>query len=216
MSTSKTTKKDLGHGNQTSSINELTAKLLVPKLLGFITLLIIALLVSLVANASLGYFVWKKKVATFAMSDSGVVVPLIPLDKPYLNDSRIVSFAEECLRTSFAHDFENYRLSMGTAKQCYTSDGSREFEAAMDPLLMDIKNKNMVMSAALETTVVAKTYKVDGVVHWETQTPLTLSRKGTREQLQPLRFLVTSVIRRVPLDENVRGISARAINLKPI
>lgn len=201
---------------QTSDLNDLAAKAVVPKLLNVIVVMGIALLVLTVATAALSVFVWKKKTESFAVSESGRVVPLVPLDKPYLNDSRVSGFAEECLRGSFAHDFENYRLTMNRAKECYTADGARDFEAAMEPMLVDVKTKNMVLSSSMEPTVVIKTYKLSNIVHWETQTPMTLYRRGTREQLTPLRFLVTTVIQRVALDEQIRGISVRSINLKPM
>jgi intracellular multiplication protein IcmL len=201
---------------QTSDLNTITAKSLVPKLLSVITWLGVAVVVLSITTVSLSVFVWKKKIESYAVSESGHVVPLISLDKPYVNDARVSGFSEECLRASFAHDFENYRASMNGAKNCYTAEGARDFEAAMEPMLADIKGKNLVLSSSLEPTVVVKTYKLSGVIHWETQTPMTLYRKGTREQLTPLRFLVTSIVQRVPLDEHVRGISTRSINLKPM
>ncbi|WP_371436278.1 DotI/IcmL family type IV secretion protein [Polaromonas sp.] len=201
---------------QTSNLNDISAKQAVPKLLMIITVLGIAFLVQTIAMVSLTAFVWKKKTESFAVSETGRVVPLVPLDKPYVNDSRVSGFAEECLRSSFSHDYENYRLTMNAAKNCYTSAGAKAFEAAMDPMLDDIKNKRVVMSSSMEPTVVVKSYILSGAVHWETQTPMTLYRRGTREQLTPIRFLVTTVVERVPLDENVRGISVRSINLKPM
>lgn len=189
---------------------------MVPRLLAIITGMSIALVCMTVTTVALSVFVFKKKTESFAVSESGRVVPLIPLDQPYVNDARVTGFAEECLRTSFAHDFENYRLTMNSAKNCYTTVGAHNFEAAMEPLLNDVKNKNVVLSSSLEPTVVVKSYRLSGVVHWETQTPMTLYRRGTREQLSPLKFLVTTLVQRVALDEHVRGISVRSINLKPM
>lgn len=199
----------------TSDMNTISAKLLVPRLLTIISIMGAALVVLALSTAVLTWFVYHKKTASFAVSETGRVVPLIPLDQPYVNDSRVTGFAEECLRSSFAHDFENYRLSMNNAKNCYTTNGARDFEAAMEPLLNDVKTKNVVLSSSLEPTVVVKTYKLSGVVHWETRTALTLYRRGTREQMAPLKFIVTSVVQRVAVDEHVRGISVRSINLKP-
>lgn len=200
----------------TSDVNTISAKLMVPKLLGVIMVMGVALLCLTVTTVGLTVFVYKKKTASFAISESGRVVPMIPLDQPYVNDARVAGFSEECLRSSFAHDFENYRLTMNNAKNCYTTAGGRDFELAMEPLLADVKSKNVVLSSSMEPTVVVKTYKLSGVVHWETQTPMTMYRRGTREQLAPLRFLVTSIVQRVSLDEHVRGISVRSINLKPL
>lgn len=201
---------------QTSDLNSISSKAAVPRLLSVLTIMSVALGVSLIVIAALTVFVFKKKTESFAVTETGRVVPLVPLDKPYVNDSRVSGFAEECLRSSFAHDYENYRFTMGSAKNCYTAQGSKAFETAMDPMLEDIKVKRVVMSSSLEPTVVVKSYLLSGVVYWETQTPMTLYRRGTRDQLAPTRFLVTTVIERVPLDENVRGISVRSINLKPM
>lgn len=206
---------NLFNSGQAADINAISARILVPKLLRLNLILSIGLVVALVALSSLTVFVWKKKIESFAVTESGQVVPLVPLDKPYVNDSRVTGFTEECLRASFAHDFENYRGTMSAAKNCYTAEGARDFERAMSPMLEDIKSKNLVLSSSLETTVVTKIYKLAGVVHWETETPMTLYRRGTREQLTPLKYLVTTTLRRVPLDEGVRGISVRTINLTP-
>lgn len=200
---------------QSADVNTLTAKTAVPKLLNVIVLLAISLIVSLLVNAGLAVFVFSKKVEAFAVSESGRVIPLVPLDKPYVNDPRVVGFVEECLRGSFGHDFENFRMTMNSAKNCYTSEGAIDFEAGMAPLLADITSKNLVMSSALQPTVVDRTYKLAGVVYWETVTPMMLYRRGTRDSLTPLKFLVTTVVKRVALDEQVRGISIRSINLKP-
>lgn len=192
-----------------------SAKLIVPRLLQVILVLSVALAAMTVITIALTVFVFKKKVETFAMSESGRVIPLIPLDTPYVNDSRVSGFTEECLRTSFAHDPENYVLTMATAKGCYTALGAENFEIQMAPLLADIKKESVVMSSSFEPTVVTRVYKLGGVVQWDLLTPMVLYRKGTRKALQPVKFDVTTTVTRVPLEDNVRGISLRRINLRP-
>jgi hypothetical protein len=187
----------------------------IPRYLSIIFALALSVLFLVVALSASTYFIFKKKTQGYAMTDAGVVIPLIPLDQPHLNDARVIGFVEECLRASFSHDFENFRLTMATAKACYTPGGAELFEAAMVPLLRDVQSRNLVLSASFEPTVITRIYKLDGVVHWESQTPMVLYRRGTRESLTPLKFRVESVVRRVPLDQHVRGISTRTINLKP-
>lgn len=200
---------------QTSDAMTDSAKLIVPRLLQVILVLSVALAAMTVITIALTVFVFKKKVETFAMSESGRVIPLIPLDTPYVNDSRVSGFTEECLRTSFAHDPENYVLTMATAKGCYTALGAENFEIQMAPLLADIKKESVVMSSSFEPTVVTRVYKLGGVVQWDLLTPMVLYRKGTRKALQPVKFDVTTTVTRVPLEDNVRGISLRRINLRP-
>lgn len=200
---------------QTSDHNTISAKRAVPQLLKVITVLAVCLGLALVVIGALTVFVFKKKTESFAVTETGRVVPLVPLDKPYVSDSRVSGFSEECLRASFAHDYENFRATMNQAKNCYTGAGAETYETAMAPLLEDIKTKRVVMSSSLEPTVVVNSYLLSGTVFWETQTLMTLYRRGSKEQLQPSKFIVTSVVQRVALDENVRGISIRSINLKP-
>lgn len=200
----------------TKNLNEISAKEIVPRLISSIVGLSVVVILLVVANIALAVFVFTKKVESFAVTESGRVVPLVALDKPYVNDQRVSGFTEECLRSSFAHDYENWRATMSSAKNCYTGEGAKAFESAMAPMLDDVRSKRFVMSSSLEPTVVARSYLLGGAVHWEVETPLTLYRRGTREQLSPIKFMVTSIVKRVALDENVRGISLHSINLKPI
>lgn len=194
----------------------MSAKQQVPNQAGVSLILAIALLALALALGGMTLFLSSKKVQGFALSDNGSVIPMIPMDQPYVNDARVVGFVDECLRMSFAHDFENFRMTMASAKKCYTPSGAVEFESAMNPLILDMQAKSLVMSVSLEPTVVTKAYKLSGVVYWETQTPMTLSRRGVRETLVPVKFLVETTVRRVPLDQDVRGISVRTINVKPM
>jgi intracellular multiplication protein IcmL len=201
---------------QTAHLNEQSAKHLVPKLLRLVTMLSIANVVLLVAVPVLVYFVVTKKVTAVGITETGRIVELVTLDKPFVSDARVIGFTEECLRLSFAHDFENYRQTMNTAKSCYTSNGARVFEDAMGPQLTEITLRSLVMSSSLDVTVIVRRYMLDGVVHWQTQTPMTLHRRGSRDSSRPVKFLVKNVIKRVPLDENVRGISVASMTLEPI
>lgn len=193
----------------------MNSKELIPRLLNILAALSVACIALLIALIATGYMLAKDKVQGYAASDSGRVIPLISLDQPYVTDARVTGFVEECLRRSFAHDFENYRLTMASAKDCYTPVGAEQFEAAMNPLLTDILNRSLVMSASLEPTVVTRVFSVNGIVHWTTQTPMVLQRRGGRESLTSVRFNIESVVQRIPLDHHVRGIALRSINMRP-
>lgn len=201
---------------QTAQSNELAARSLVPRLLRLAVALSVANVLLLITVPLLVYFLAAKKIVAVGITETGRVIELVTLDKPYVNDSRVAGFAEECLRLSFAHDFENYRQSMTFAKSCYTTEGARVFEAAMQPQIKDLIDRNLVMSAALEVTVVERTFVRAGVVYWITQTPVTLQKRGSKDMNRPERFLARTEVRRVPLDENVRGIAVSSISLKPI
>jgi len=141
---------------------------------------------------------------------------LIPLDQQFVNDSRVIGFVDECVRRSFAHDYENYRMTINDAKECYTPTGAAEFELAITPLIRDVVDMHLVMSASLETTMVVRRGIRNGYFTWETQTPMTLYRRGTRETIAPVKYVVSALVIRVPLEQDVRGILVRSIALKPL
>ena len=182
--------------------------------------IIVALAIALVALcAALGMAIYQlsqQKVQGYAATDTGRVIALVPLDQPYVTDARVTGFVDECLRQSFAHDFENFRMTMSAAKTCYTPSGATEFEEAMVPLLRDLQQRSLVMSSTLDPPVVTRVFKINGIVHWGTQTQLSMFRRGGRETLVPVKFRIDAIVQRIPLDANVRGIALRSIVLTPI
>jgi len=99
------------------------------------------------------------------MDSTGRVIPLVPLDQPYVTDSRVIGFVDECIRRSFGHDYENFRMTINDAKECYTPTGASEFEEAISSLIRDVINMNLVMSASLETTVVVREGRAQRLFH---------------------------------------------------
>lgn len=190
-------------------------KSLVPAELGISMWLSIAAAGMVIAIIVMAAFLATTRVQPVAVDSKGSVIPLIPLDKPHVTDSRVVGFVDECLRRAFSHDYENYRMTMSTAKDCYTPAGAAEYETAIAPLIADMTRLNLVMSVSLEATVVSRRFVRDGIQVWETQTPMTLFRRGTRETLAPVRYMVMGLVIRVPLEHDVRGIAIRAINVRP-
>lgn len=191
------------------------AKQQVPRELGLTVILAVAVAVLAIAALIMAVFLGSKRVYPVAVDGTGRVIPMIPLDNPYVTDTRISGFVDECIRRSFSHDFEHYRMTVSDAKTCYTPGGASEYEAAIAPLLNDLVRMNMLMSVSLEATVVTRRYVREGVFVWETQTPMTLFRRGSRETLAPVKYMVYGMVIRVPLEYDVRGIAIRAINVKP-
>lgn len=167
----------------------------------------------------LGVSVWMgmtKRPQVLGLTESGRVIPLVPLDKPYVNDARVVSFADECTRSAFSHDFVNYRQTEVEASKCFTSAGAESFAQAMEPLLEDLQQRRMVMSVTpVKPPVVVRTFRRGSVYSWQVQSVITLNREGTRERMTPASYVVDMVIERVPLEESVRGISVAQITLRP-
>lgn len=190
-------------------------KEIIPKLVRTNVILSIAVVLLTVGMIALGVMSANKRPLTFGVTETGRIIPLVPLDQPYLGDARIVSFADECIRQAFSHDFRNFRMSVANAKGCFTSDGARGFEAAIEPLLADIQERRMVMSVSPEPPVVIRKATPGGVHTWVVQTRMTLHRDGSRERIAPATFVVDLVLQRIPLEESVRGVGIAQINVRP-
>lgn len=189
---------------------------LIPKGVRVLVLLSIANVVLCIGLILSFYVAATKRPATFAITETGRIIPLVPLDKPYVSDARVVGFADECVRESFGHDFLNFRTTMANARECFTSGGSASFNAAIAPLLVDIQSRRLVMSATLQPAVVVKTsVQGDRVYTWVVQSKMTLFREGTKDRVAPATYVVDLVIERVPLEDSVRGIAVSQINVRP-
>lgn len=196
-------------------LNQIRAEVM-PKLVRAIMLSSIANVLLALCVIAAVYFGITKPAQVLAVTETGRVVPLVPLDKPYVGDSRVVGFADECTRTAFSHDFLNFRQTLASASSCFTSEGSASFAKAIEPLIQDLESRRMVMTPTMQPAVVVRTFKKSGQVYsWVVQTKMTLNREGTRERVVPTTYVVDLIIERVPLEESVRGIGVAQINVRP-
>ena len=175
-----------------------------------------ALLFSVIANVCLAWYAVSAKIALFATTETGKVIMPAPLQQAFVTEPRVLSFVDECLRDSFSHDFENYRRTMNRALPCYTSGGGKEFNKAIDPTLQEIRSKRLVVSITTEPPALIRgPMLIEGRATWEIQSVITLFYQGARDRYPPQTRLATVTVVRVPLEENLRGVSINAIQLKP-
>lgn len=179
-------------------------------------------MLSLGGNAVLGvvilvllYSFFSKKVEAYGLMDNGQAIPLVPLTSEFQTESRVNAFASECLRRAFEHDFEHYRRSVQEATDCFTGNGVESYLTQISPLTKFVAQKRMVMSINVAAPVVVRKGLVSGVYEWQVQVPVTVFMIGLAESIPPAKYLATVAVRRVPLVENVRGVSLSYINLSP-
>jgi|GEM_PF-3134495 len=176
-------------------------------------------LLVLVSGVSLGMFIWAqtKKTEVIAMTESREITRPIPLNQAYAPVSRVLSFVEGCLRSSLSHDFENYIQTMNAAQgRCYTEPGGKEFVRVMDPTLMEIKSKRVVLSSSTMPAVLRLGPRmVAGHVAWDVESVVTLNFQGTQTRYpQQMRAVSVQVVR-VPIEEDPGGIRINSILFKP-
>lgn len=180
-----------------------------------VNLLTLACLAGLtVSNLGLVWYGSTSKKEVIAITETGSVINPIPLPQAFVNDARVLSYVDTCLRESFSHDFENYRRTVNAATSCYTGSGGKEFKRELEKTLKDVTEKRLVMSITLEPPSLVKgPYLSKGRATWEAQTIITLFYQGTRERYQPQRYAANVTVTRVPLEESTSGISINAIQL---
>lgn len=174
------------------------------------------LLASLIANVCLVWYASSAKVEVIAVTETGQVINPVPLNRAFVTEPRVLSFVAECLRDSFSHDFENYRMTLNRAMPCYTSEGGKEFNKAIDPTLLEIRNKRLVSSITTEPPALVRgPMLMNGRVAWEVETVMTIYYQGARERYPTQRRAARVLVVRVPIEENPRGIAIHAIQLEP-
>lgn len=151
-----------------------------------------------------------------AATNEGRVIPVIPLDKPYVSDARVLGYVDECARMVFSHDFLHWRTTLQGSKACFTEKGGDAVEEALAPWVKDIVDRELTMSVSLaDTPVIAKRGEFNGAFAWRVQAPISLFRRGTKVADVPRPFLLQVVVRRVGLDQNPRGIAIDSLQLVP-
>lgn len=190
---------------------EQTKKLVSANLFLFAAIFILS-----VTNFFTFWYLSKMKVEVIAVTETGQLAYPAALNVANVPDSRVLGYVDECVRSSFSHDFENYRRTINHARECYTAQGRISFMTAFEPLLQDIINRRLVMSVTTETPVVVRgPYLFRGVVAWDVETVITLFFHGTRERFPQQRRAASIRVVQVPLEENPRGLGVEAIQLAP-
>lgn len=158
-----------------------------------------------------------RRVAVVGATDSGRFIPVVPLDKPHVNESRVQAFAEECIRRALSHDFLNFRQTLASASGCFTPRAADLYAQAMDPLIADLTKRRMVMTPVINLPpAVVRAYNLRGVYTYEVQAEIVLTREGTRERIPAERFKVFLRVSRADIEESVKGVLISYIELKPL
>ena len=174
---------------------------------------VIALAIALIIALA---YIFRTHHEVIAATPEGRVIPVVPLDKPYVSDARVLGYVDECARMVFSHDFLHWRTTLQGSKTCFTEKGGDAVEEALSPWVKDIVDRELTMSVSLsDTPVIAKRGEFDGKFAWRVQAPISLFRRGTKVSDMPRPFILHVVVRRVGLDQNPRGIAIDSLQLVP-
>jgi len=188
----------------------------VRKLVRLCVILSIATGIGLVSTAISLKAATSSKVTVIGTDPRGVVIPVVPLNEPYLNEPRIVGYAEECTRRAFSHDFLHYSQTMGGAQECFTPNAADKYAQSMQGFfkLMDERRMNMAI-VVRRPPVVVRAYDLGGVIHWDVQVEVDISFEGRNERIPAAKNRIDMTLRRMPLEASVRGVSIDRFSVGP-
>jgi len=148
----------------------------------------------------------------FATTDSGRIIPLIPLDHPNLSENNVLQWASQALVSIYSFDFLHYQRSFQGNRQYFTAAGWQSFMDALGQAktIATIKDQRLIVSAVLNgAPIISNQYIIDGRYTWEAQIPILISYQGTSSYSD--NMLVTLKIQRISTLDNKYGIGITEI-----
>ncbi len=175
--------------------------------------LMVAFLVSLIANVSLTFTVayiitHPPAPKYFATSINGRITPLLPLNAPNQSDAAVLQWATQAAMATFSYNFVNYRSELVAASGFFTADGWAQFVSALGSSnnLDAVKAKKLVVSAvATAAPVILQKGILNGRFSWRIQLPLLVTYQSASEFSQQ-NLNVNMLVTRVDTLNSPRGI----------
>lgn len=153
----------------------------------------------------------------FAAREDGGILPIVPVDQPFLNDSQINNFAVEAITRSFTISFQNYRTDMDESSKYFVRPAGWEaFRKSLDEsgTLNDIISNRLTSSAVANGAVVLNQgISPNGRYGWLVQVPLTITYLSASDTKRD-HWIADMEILRVPNQEMSRGVGVMRINMR--
>jgi intracellular multiplication protein IcmL len=144
----------------------------------------------------------------FAATDSGRIIPLIPLDRPNLSDKALLQWTSEAVVSLYSYNFVNFREIFQGNRSYFTAAGWRGFMQALDASknLETVRTKKLIVSAVLTgAPVITNQYVLNGRYTWQIQMPLLVTYQGSTDRITQ-NFILMLKIERVSTLDNVYGV----------
>lgn len=176
--------------------------------------LVVALLLALLIIVGLvgviyGVLGTRPRPTYFATTDTGRIIPLVPLNQPNLTDQALLQWASQAVTAVYSYNFVNYQQVFQQNKSYFTDKG---WEAFLDAIkssknLDAVIDQKLIVSAVLTgAPVVSNRFLFDGRYTWKVQMPVTVTFQGTSGAPSTQSFLITLTIRRISTLDNVAGV----------
>lgn len=152
----------------------------------------------------------------FATSNTGRIIPLIPLDVPYVTDHTVIAWAMQKVPDAMSLSALNYRRDLQRARPYFTSAGYQGFLAGLKAHgeLKAIRNRNLMVSTIPygPGVVVWQGRLPNGIYAWKVQFPVKMIFRSS-SQINDHKYLASVLIQRAVTIKNPAAISIQNIVL---
>ncbi len=148
----------------------------------------------------------------FATTESGRIIPLVPLNQPNLSDKSIIQWASQAVLSVYTYNFINYRQVFQTNRQYFTTAGWQQFMGALSKArnLDAVTSKKLVLSAVLSSAPVITREEVqNGKYTWELQLPVMVTYQSLSETFHE-NLIVVLTVQRISTLDDVSGVGIAA------
>jgi len=158
----------------------------------------------------------KTPIEYYATTNSGVLEPLVPLDRPNITTTALLDWVTEAATASYNFNFNNYEKVLHDVRIYFTDAGYQHFIQALTAagVLNDVRNKRLVVFAvATSTPVVLKEGSTpDGSYAWQVQIPLLITYQSAQEQRKQ-NLVWNILISREKTLESPKGIGISSVQI---
>jgi len=181
-----------------------------------VVIMILAMLVIGGLTFTVVYMVTHRPMPTyFASTDTGRIIPLIPLDQPNLTDQAVVNWASKAVVAVYTYDFINFRQTLQENEKYFTQSGWRSFLDALNESknLDAVRENKMVVSAFVSAApIVTRKGVLQGRYVWVIQIPLLVHFASANQQSDQ-NYVIQVQVWRVSTLDNPYGVGIMAFNV---
>lgn len=156
------------------------------------------------------------------VTEDGKLLPLVPLDKPNMDNGSIGTFALEAIHAINTYDYINYRDQMSQAESFFSAEGWKRFLAAFtaSQTINAVVDRKMIVSVrpTADIQFVSEFVQAQaGVYVWRLAIPVEITysahahlSNGNPDNGSRQRGTISLFISRVPPTVNPRGVAIQS------
>ncbi|MCE6959652.1 type IVB secretion system apparatus protein IcmL/DotI [Cereibacter sphaeroides] len=153
----------------------------------------------------------------FVAREDGGIIPLVPVDQPYLSDGAITNFAVEAITQGLTMNFATWRKDLAASSEYFDRpDGWNNFLEALEGsgVLEFVRNRRLISTAVANgATIVQSGADESGRYRWVVQVPITLTYQSSSEQNSEDHLAEIEIVR-LPTWKTSRGVGITRVLVK--